>query len=151
MINILISTLKHINIFIYVQEVASPTGIVPKVAMKLAQDIAPFRIVNGYGLFRRMTGVSSLNGRYMDKNTSFVPSIVARPEIIIEGMDSLSGVWEEIHFNYKPGNLYVAPKWVAPYQPRLDWQMWFAGEFKGFFLILVASCFMWSGELDSSD
>jgi len=22
--------------------------------------------------------------------------------------------------------LRKAPKWVAPYQPRLDWQMWFA-------------------------
>ena len=29
-------------------------------------------------------------------------------------------------FRYKPGDLMRAPRWVAPFQPRLDWQMWFA-------------------------
>ena len=29
-------------------------------------------------------------------------------------------------FRYKPGPLNRAPRWVAPDQPRLDWQMWFA-------------------------
>lgn len=27
---------------------------------------------------------------------------------------------------YKPGNVSTAPPVVAPHQPRLDWQMWFA-------------------------
>lgn len=27
---------------------------------------------------------------------------------------------------YKPGNVSTAPAVVAPHQPRLDWQMWFA-------------------------
>lgn len=27
---------------------------------------------------------------------------------------------------YKPGNMSAAPPVVAPHQPRLDWQMWFA-------------------------
>ncbi|XP_067915408.1 lipase maturation factor 2a [Heterodontus francisci] len=27
---------------------------------------------------------------------------------------------------HKPGNLSLAPSLVAPHQPRLDWQMWFA-------------------------
>ncbi|ETE56129.1 hypothetical protein L345_18161, partial [Ophiophagus hannah] len=27
---------------------------------------------------------------------------------------------------YKPGNVSAAPPIVAPHQPRLDWQMWFA-------------------------
>lgn len=27
---------------------------------------------------------------------------------------------------YKPGNVSTAPTVVAPHQPRLDWQMWFA-------------------------
>lgn len=27
---------------------------------------------------------------------------------------------------YKPGNVSAAPAMVAPHQPRLDWQMWFA-------------------------
>ena len=29
-------------------------------------------------------------------------------------------------FPYKPGPLNRAPGWAAPFQPRLDWQMWFA-------------------------
>jgi len=29
-------------------------------------------------------------------------------------------------FRYKPGDLRRAPRWAAPHQPRLDWQMWFA-------------------------
>lgn len=27
---------------------------------------------------------------------------------------------------YKPGNVSASPVVVAPHQPRLDWQMWFA-------------------------
>lgn len=27
---------------------------------------------------------------------------------------------------YKPGNMSRPPPLVAPHQPRLDWQMWFA-------------------------
>ncbi len=48
-----------------------------------------------------------------------------RPEISIEG--SNDGVdWQPYVFRYKPGPLNRAPRWVAPDQPRLDWQMWFA-------------------------
>lgn len=64
-----------------------------------------FHISNSYGLFANMT-----------KN---------RPEIVIEG--SLDGKeWREYEFKYKAGNVYRMPPIVAPYQPRLDWQMWFA-------------------------
>src|SRR6516162_865869 len=64
-----------------------------------------FRIVNGYGLFRVMT---------KDRN-----------EIIIEG--SADGIdWQSYEFKWKPGGVKRAPGWCAPYQPRLDWQMWFA-------------------------
>ncbi|NXD32070.1 LMF2 factor, partial [Spelaeornis formosus] len=66
-----------------------------------------FQVVNSYGLFRRMTGVGG------------------RPEVILEG--SYDGhSWTEIEFMYKPGNVSVAPALVAPHQPRLDWQLWFA-------------------------
>ena len=34
--------------------------------------------------------------------------------------------WQPYEFKYKPGDVNRAPGWVAPYQPRLDWQMWFA-------------------------
>jgi len=66
---------------------------------------APFRSVNGYGLFMVMTK--------------------SRPEIVVEG--SLDGVeWLPYEFKYKPGDLKRHPFWVQPHQPRLDWQMWFA-------------------------
>ena len=67
--------------------------------------IRPFRSVNTYGLFADMTE--------------------SRPEIIVEGStDRIT--WKTYHFRWKPGELTGAPKWVAPHQPRLDWQMWFA-------------------------
>jgi lipase maturation factor 1 len=62
--------------------------------------LRPFQIVNRYGLFAIMT--------------------TARPEIVIEGSDD-GAQWKEYEFKYKPG-----PLWIAPHQPRLDWQMWFA-------------------------
>jgi predicted DCC family thiol-disulfide oxidoreductase YuxK len=72
---------------------------------RAVQLAAPFEIANTYGLFATMT--------------------VTRPEIIVEG--SSDGVtWLPYQFPYKPGALEQPPHWVAPYQPRLDWQMWFA-------------------------
>jgi len=48
-----------------------------------------------------------------------------RPEIIVEG--SLDGVsWLPYEFKWKPGDPKRAPRFVAPHQPRLDWQVWFA-------------------------
>ena len=67
--------------------------------------IRPFRSVNTYGLFADMTE--------------------SRPEIVVEGSNDRI-TWEAYQFRWKPGNLKKAPKWVAPHQPRLDWQMWFA-------------------------
>ena len=67
--------------------------------------LAPFRSFNGYGLFAVMT--------------------TDRREIIVEG--SNDGVnWLPYEFKYKPGGLDRRPAFVAPHQPRLDWQMWFA-------------------------
>jgi hypothetical protein len=66
---------------------------------------APFQIANTYGLFASMT--------------------TSRPEIIVQGSND-GETWIDYEFPFKPGNLQRAPRWVAPYQPRLDWQMWFA-------------------------
>jgi hypothetical protein len=54
------------------------------------------------------------------------PSIVARPEIVLEGYDQASRAWLEIPFRYKPTDLFKPPPVNFPHQPRLDWQMWFA-------------------------
>jgi hypothetical protein len=69
------------------------------------EAIAPFRTINGYGLFAVMTK--------------------ERREITVEGSDD--GIaWNAYVFRFKPGDPRRAPRWVAPYMPRLDWQMWFA-------------------------
>jgi predicted DCC family thiol-disulfide oxidoreductase YuxK len=77
----------------------------PRPIIALYSRIEPFRVVNGYGLFRVMTK--------------------ERAEIVIEG--SADGMdWLSYEFKWKPGDVKRAPGWVAPHQPRLDWQMWFA-------------------------
>lgn len=67
--------------------------------------VSPFHIVNGYGLFAVMT--------------------TSRPEIIVEGSRDGEN-WLAYEFPYKPGDPARPFPWAAPYQPRLDWQMWFA-------------------------
>lgn len=52
-----------------------------------------------------------------------------RMEIVFEGTTSSipeSGVWREYEFPAKPGDPFRRPAIIAPYQPRLDWQIWFA-------------------------
>jgi predicted DCC family thiol-disulfide oxidoreductase YuxK len=70
-----------------------------------ARYTSPFQVVNSYGLFAVMT--------------------TERLEIIVEGSDD-GETWRAYEFPYKPGDVNRAPRWAAPHQPRLDWQMWFA-------------------------
>lgn len=82
-----------------------PSFIWPQPFSGIAAAVAPFRIVNPYGLFAVMTKT--------------------RPEIIIEG--SRDGRdWRVYEFACKPGDERHTPRVVAPHMPRLDWQMWFA-------------------------
>ena len=83
-------------------------SLAPRSAYVISRPLAllqPLEIVNGYGLFAVMT--------------------TTRNEIVIEGSDDQVN-WREYEFPYKPGNTHRGLPWVAPYQPRLDWQMWFA-------------------------
>jgi hypothetical protein len=67
--------------------------------------LEPFRIANQYGLFAVMT-----RGRY---------------EIEFQG--SLDGEhWVAYPFRYKPQDPAQPPRIYAPYQPRFDWNLWFA-------------------------
>lgn len=67
--------------------------------------LEPFRIANQYGLFAVMT-----RGRYD-----------------IEFQGSNDGVnWTPYLFRNKPQLLNEAPRIYAPYQPRFDWNLWFA-------------------------
>jgi hypothetical protein len=53
-----------------------------------------------------------------------------RDEIVFEGTDDsvITGdtKWKEYEFKAKPGDPDRRPSFVAPYQPRIDWQIWFA-------------------------
>jgi hypothetical protein len=65
----------------------------------------PFRIANRYGLFAVMT-----HGRY---------------EIEFQGSDD-GKTWTAYPFRYKPQTIDKAPGIYAPYQPRFEWNLWFA-------------------------
>src|SRR6266478_3226774 len=53
-----------------------------------------------------------------------------RDEIIFEGTTDATIIgdtkWKEYEFKAKPGDPNLRPPFVAPYQPRIDWQIWFA-------------------------
>jgi Lipase maturation factor len=53
-----------------------------------------------------------------------------RDEIVFEGTDdrqiTSTTQWKEYEFKAKPGDPNRPPPFVAPYQPRIDWQIWFA-------------------------
>jgi hypothetical protein len=67
--------------------------------------LEPFRIANQYGLFAVMT-----RGRY---------------EIEFQGSND-GEHWNAYQFRFKPQALNEAPGIYAPYQPRFDWNLWFA-------------------------
>ncbi len=83
----------------------SPNAARSPLVRIVAEAVGPLRSFNDYGLFAVMT--------------------VERPELVIEGSDD-GHEWREYALPYKPGDLSRRPRWVAPFQPRLDWQLWFA-------------------------
>lgn len=87
------------------ETVGSLTAIHWGPADAVARTIAPFEIINTYGLFANMT--------------------TTRPEIVVEG-SSDGETWLAYEFKYKAGDLSRRPMFIEPHQPRLDWQMWFA-------------------------
>lgn len=54
----------------------------------------------------------------------------ARGELVLEGTTdeiiTSQTQWKEYDFKGKPTDIYEAPPIIAPYQPRIDWQIWFA-------------------------
>lgn len=90
----------------------STVGIpLPRWVFVPTASVATLRSFNSYGLFAVMTPT--------------------RPEIIVEGSSDGKN-WFPYEFKHKPGNLLRRPPQIAPHQPRLDWQMWFAalGDYK---------------------
>jgi len=89
-------------------QVVSSTGFRSAWSSPLASAEAwldPLRTISGYGLFAVMT--------------------TERREIVVEGSED-GEIWKPYELRYKPGEVNRRPGFVAPHQPRLDWQMWFA-------------------------
>jgi hypothetical protein len=81
-----------------------PFGHVPLPTTPITA-LEPFRIANQYGLFAVMT-----RGRY---------------EIEFQGSNDGTN-WVAYPFRNKPQAVNEAPRIYAPYQPRFDWNLWFA-------------------------
>jgi Lipase maturation factor len=79
-------------------------------AMNASFDYDPLHLVNTYGAFGSV-------GR-------------ERPVIIFEGSDSADPAaatdWKEYPYLGSPWDPKLPPSFIAPYQPHLDWQLWFA-------------------------
>jgi len=70
------------------------------------EALEPFRVANQYGLFAVMT-----HERY---------------EIEFQGSTDGGKTWIPYEFRYKPQDTDKAPGIYAPYQPRFEWNLWFA-------------------------
>ncbi len=82
-----------------------PPALIPVAVQEAVNTLRPLRLVNNYGLFAVMT--------------------TTRPEIIVQGSNDGEN-WLDYEFKWKIGDLKTRPPQVAPHQPRLDWQIWFA-------------------------
>jgi lipase maturation factor 1 len=83
---------------------AQRSDALPSPIAALERRLAPFRLVNGYGLFAVMTR--------------------KRPELVVES--SADGTtWSPLAFRWKPTELERRPRFTGFHLPRLDWQMWF--------------------------
>jgi hypothetical protein len=93
------------------------------------EALDPFRIANRYGLFAVMT-----RGRY---------------EIEFQGSED-GQTWQTYPFLYKPQYPSKPPGIYAPYQPRFDWNLWFAslGSWRDYPIVLNAELRLLANEPD---
>lgn len=78
--------------------------LLPSPLDAIEREVAPWRLVNGYGLFADMTE--------------------ERPELVVE-LSADGHIWAPVEFKWKPGPTDARPKIAFLHMPRLDWQMWF--------------------------
>ena len=91
--------------------------------------LEPFRIANQFGLFAVMT----------------------RDRYEIEFQGSRDGqIWTAYPFRYKPQDVHAPPRIYAPYQPRFDWNLWFAslGSWREYPFVLRVEQRLLTGEPD---
>jgi len=91
--------------------------------------LEPFRIANEFGLFAVMTR--------------------ARYEIEFQGSHD-GQTWTPYPFRNKPQDVHARPRIYAPYQPRFDWNLWFAslGSWRQYPFVLQVEQRLLSGEPD---
>lgn len=75
-------------------------------ALRARRLYAPFRVIGTYHLFTSIT------------TERIEPTIEIRTE---------DGAWTELALRYKPGPLHRSLPFLAPHQPRVDFQLWFHG------------------------
>jgi hypothetical protein len=91
--------------------------------------LEPFRFANEFGLFAVMT----------------------RERYEIEFQGSRDGqTWTPYPFRNKPQDVHVPPRIYAPYQPRFDWNLWFAslGNWRQYPWVIQVEERLLSGEPD---
>ena len=91
--------------------------------------LEPFRIANEFGLFAVMT----------------------RERYEIEFQGSRDGqTWTAYPFRNKPQDVHAPPRIYAPYQPRFDWNLWFAslGNWRQYPFVLNVEERLLAGEPD---
>jgi hypothetical protein len=94
---ILIASAGHFWEIVKLQSLSGPLG-------KVLDYAEAYRVVNSYHVFPTMK--------------------TERIELELSG--SLDGrEWRPYRFKYKPDDPAQRPRVVLPFQPRLDWQMWF--------------------------
>jgi uncharacterized membrane protein YphA (DoxX/SURF4 family) len=99
---LIVVVLVVVNAFVFV-EFFAPSK--PEPIDTTVNAASTFGVANSYGLFTKMTK--------------------SRHELVVQG--SVDGeTWRTYGFRYKPDDPDEPPPLVAPHQPRLDWQMWFA-------------------------
>ncbi|MEN8212879.1 MAG: lipase maturation factor family protein [Pseudomonadota bacterium] len=85
-----------------------------------------FEMITGKGSVKPVREIA-LNVRSFGQGNVFhvFPTMqVERQELQIEG--SQDGIeWRSYEFNFKPGALNKRPEFIVPWQPRLDWMIWF--------------------------
>jgi hypothetical protein len=93
------------------------------------RSLEPFRIANEFGLFAVMTR--------------------ARYEIEFQGSHN-GQTWTTYPFRNKPQDVHAPPRIYAPYQPRFDWNLWFAslGTWRQYPWVLQVEKRLLSGEPD---
>jgi len=99
----------------------------PRELLWPAIALQPFRIANSYGLFAVMTD--------------------ERFEIEFQG--SRDGqTWTPYPFRFKPQDPAAAPGIYAPYQPRFEWNLWFAslGTFREYPWVVQTEALLLDGE-----